>query len=623
MADGEILAGFLAPHPPHLVYGENPPQNEPRSQGGWEPLRWAYERARAAARRVEARRAAGAFAALDHAPSGHHFLGVRQLSRQVGRSDLPEPVPLRVLTRGRRRAGRGLLRTKAASAGLVTKMMRNPNFRVDYGTITTLHMIRPQWDIPVVGISANNSPYYLNTKEGLDEMDLLGKATRDAPSQDRPACRAAGLQHAVALALPRRAGDPRGHVQGAPAELSTGYKWDMRMIELMRKGRTREVLPAAAAVHRGGVRRGQVGCVHLDVLRPWAIRRLRPSCYGYGTVIGTGNAVMEWNLQKAGLLAARHRHAREPHRMPAWSDLQRTHGAATALSTELARARLRCRSSPLSSCRAPAAAAQAREPAAGAGLRRGYERAGRALAASQPDVGAGLFDAVAGGARPALAHAPRSDRHACRRELVRVRRARLRHPHADTELAHACVAASPRDRRACARRQLRRLSDRHRHHRRLPAAWLGDRSGRWWSLPATTSTTRPKSTEKLGAMAVPMRRGEGKRVAVVGVGGLSGSMFRAGDRHRAATTSRGRRTTAGTSADPATSRIAATSRSCAVKPRLFAREAPRRHGLQALSTGCWAAWADASTARACTPMARSTAAARRWSNSSSDVPCGI
>ena len=31
---GEILAGFLAPHPPHLVYAENPPQNEPRSQGG-------------------------------------------------------------------------------------------------------------------------------------------------------------------------------------------------------------------------------------------------------------------------------------------------------------------------------------------------------------------------------------------------------------------------------------------------------------------------------------------------------------------------------------------------------------------------------------------------------------
>jgi 2-aminophenol/2-amino-5-chlorophenol 1,6-dioxygenase beta subunit len=40
-------------------------------------------------------------------------------------------------------------------------------------------MIRPQWDIPVVGISANNTPYYLSTGEG-HEMDILGRATREA-----------------------------------------------------------------------------------------------------------------------------------------------------------------------------------------------------------------------------------------------------------------------------------------------------------------------------------------------------------------------------------------------------------------------------------------------------------
>ena len=31
---GEIVAGLLAPHPPHLVYAENAPQNEPRSEAG-------------------------------------------------------------------------------------------------------------------------------------------------------------------------------------------------------------------------------------------------------------------------------------------------------------------------------------------------------------------------------------------------------------------------------------------------------------------------------------------------------------------------------------------------------------------------------------------------------------
>ena len=35
MAQGEIVAGCLAPHPPHLVYAENPEQNEPVAEGGW------------------------------------------------------------------------------------------------------------------------------------------------------------------------------------------------------------------------------------------------------------------------------------------------------------------------------------------------------------------------------------------------------------------------------------------------------------------------------------------------------------------------------------------------------------------------------------------------------------
>ena len=43
---GRIVAGVLAPHPPHLVYADNPPQNEPRAECGWEELRWGYERLR-------------------------------------------------------------------------------------------------------------------------------------------------------------------------------------------------------------------------------------------------------------------------------------------------------------------------------------------------------------------------------------------------------------------------------------------------------------------------------------------------------------------------------------------------------------------------------------------------
>ena len=47
MGKGRIVAGCIAPHPPHLVYAENPPQNEPVAEGGWEQLRWGYERLRA------------------------------------------------------------------------------------------------------------------------------------------------------------------------------------------------------------------------------------------------------------------------------------------------------------------------------------------------------------------------------------------------------------------------------------------------------------------------------------------------------------------------------------------------------------------------------------------------
>ena len=36
---GEIVLGTLAPHPPHLVYAENPEQNEAYAEGGWETLR--------------------------------------------------------------------------------------------------------------------------------------------------------------------------------------------------------------------------------------------------------------------------------------------------------------------------------------------------------------------------------------------------------------------------------------------------------------------------------------------------------------------------------------------------------------------------------------------------------
>jgi 2-aminophenol/2-amino-5-chlorophenol 1,6-dioxygenase beta subunit len=178
-------------------------------------------------------------------------------------------------------------------------MMRNPNFRVDYGTITTLHMIRPQWDIPVIGLSANNSPYYLSTEEGLEEMDRLGRATRTAIEK---LGRRAVLLASNTLChwhFHEEPALPEDMSQEHPQSLS-GYQWDMRMIDLLRQGKTKEVfrlLPQFIDEAFAEVKSGAFTWMFAAMGYP----EIPAELHGYGTVIGTGNAVMEWNLERAGL----------------------------------------------------------------------------------------------------------------------------------------------------------------------------------------------------------------------------------------------------------------------------------------------------------------------------------
>lgn len=308
MAQGHILAGFLAPHPPHLVYGENPPQNEPRSQGGWEQLRWAYERARKSLDELKPD------VLLVHSPHwitqlGHHFLGVKRLK---GKS--VDPIFPNLFRYNFDLAVDVELAEACCEAareqGLVAKMMRNPKFRVDYGTITTLHLMRPQWDIPVVGISANNSPYYLTTEEGLDEMDLLGKATRAAIAKTG--------RRAVLLASNTLSHLHFHEEPALPEDMSRehpfnakGYQWDMKMIELMREGRTKkvfELLPQFIDETFAEVKSGAFTWMFAAMGYP----DIPAEFYGYGTVIGTGNAVMEWNLAERGLSLVENAAGRAP-----------------------------------------------------------------------------------------------------------------------------------------------------------------------------------------------------------------------------------------------------------------------------------------------------------------------
>lgn len=295
MSKGEILAGYLAPHPPHLVYGENPPQNEPKSEGGWEPLRWAYERARASLEELKPD------VLLVHSPhwiteQGHHFLGVEHMSGKsvdpifpnLFRYNFEVDVDVELAE---------ACCANAAELGLTAKMMRNPNFRVDYGTITTLHMMRPQWDIPIVGISANNSPYCLTMGEGLEEMDVLGKATKKAIEDSG---KRAVLLSSTTLCHLHFSEEPE-----IPEDMSRehpenyeGYKWDMRMIEMWRQGKTAEsfeILPQFIDESFAEIKAGSFTWMFSAMDYP----EIPGELHGYGTVIGTGNAVMEWNLAKA------------------------------------------------------------------------------------------------------------------------------------------------------------------------------------------------------------------------------------------------------------------------------------------------------------------------------------
>ena len=177
---GEIVAGVLAPHPPHLIYAENPPQNEPRSEGGWEELRWGYERLRERLDKLDYD------VILVHTPHwktvvGTHLLGLPHFaSKSVDpifpnlfryTYDLQVDVPLSEA-----------IAAEGEREGLVMKMMRNPNFRVDYGTITACHLVNPRWDKPIVVLSSNRAYFYYSNEVGDATMLALGRATARALS---------------------------------------------------------------------------------------------------------------------------------------------------------------------------------------------------------------------------------------------------------------------------------------------------------------------------------------------------------------------------------------------------------------------------------------------------------
>jgi 2-aminophenol/2-amino-5-chlorophenol 1,6-dioxygenase beta subunit len=290
MTTGRIVAGALAPHPPHLIYAENPPQNEPRSMGGWEVLRWGYERLRRDLERHPVD------VILVHSPhwktvTGTHVLACPHFaSKSVDpifpnlfrfQYDLSVDVDLahQIVSEGRR-------------AGLTMQAMTNPDFRVDYGTIVACHLVRPQWDTPIVALSSARTFYDYGNDAGNAEMLELGRATARAVSASGKralllASNSLSHRHFVQEpALPEDMSQERVYHHGQ-------YLWDMRVIELMKQGKNRQLLDEMTDFIEQAISECKEGSLQW-LLGALDVPDYPAEVYAYGNVIGTGNAVIGW-----------------------------------------------------------------------------------------------------------------------------------------------------------------------------------------------------------------------------------------------------------------------------------------------------------------------------------------
>ncbi|MEM6927333.1 MAG: tRNA U-34 5-methylaminomethyl-2-thiouridine biosynthesis protein [Myxococcota bacterium] len=287
---GRIVYGALAPHPPHLVYADNPPQNEPSAECGWETLRWGYERMR---RMLDDIDYDTIVVLSPHWQTyiGTHFLGVESFDSLSVDPVFPNLFRFRYQLKVDVPLSEQLCEA-ASEAGLVTKMMRNPDFRVDYGTLVSCHLTRPQWDKPIVSVSSQRATHFYSVEVMQEQMLALGRATRAAiEASDRNVVLLASesLSHRHFVVEPDVPEDmTHEHITNHHQ-----YLWDMKLIELMREGQTREVVDLMPEFTEHAVAETDSGAL------TWLLAALDFPTYpaelfGYGTVIGTGNAVVGW-----------------------------------------------------------------------------------------------------------------------------------------------------------------------------------------------------------------------------------------------------------------------------------------------------------------------------------------
>ncbi len=290
MPKGEIVLGALAPHPPHVVYAENPPQNEPISEGGWETLRWGYNRL---ARKLESLDYDAIVVFTPHWQTyvGTHFLGLPRFSSKSVDPIFPNIFRYNYDLQVDVELSEAMCE-KAAEAGLITRMMRNPDFRVDYGTITSCHMLNPKWDKPVITISSNRNTHYYSPEVMIEQALALGKACREAIEESGKrvvlvSSHSLSHRHFVTES-PLPEDMSREHIYN-----HSQYVWDMALIKLFREGKMREAIDIMPEYTEQTIAETEGGGI-IWMMGAMDMPDYPAEIYGYQSVIGTGNCIAAW-----------------------------------------------------------------------------------------------------------------------------------------------------------------------------------------------------------------------------------------------------------------------------------------------------------------------------------------
>jgi 2-aminophenol/2-amino-5-chlorophenol 1,6-dioxygenase beta subunit len=294
---GKIVAGCLAPHPPHLIYAEGPPQNEAKGECGWESLRWAYEKQRESLNKLDF----DVMVVLS--PHWRTYVGTHILNVPRIKSISVDPIfphlfryhyDLQVDTELAQ-----CIYSEGVKRGQTMKLMNNPHFRVDYGTIVSCHLLNPKWDKPIVVLSSHAASSYFSADVMQEEMLELAQSTKAAIESSG---RKALLVASNSLSHRHFTNEPP-----LPEDMSferiynhNQYLWDLRLMELMKQGKTKEIFELMPDFIEQAVSEADSGAF------TWMLASLDfpttpAQVYGYGTVIGTGNAGAEFRPDRSAL----------------------------------------------------------------------------------------------------------------------------------------------------------------------------------------------------------------------------------------------------------------------------------------------------------------------------------